>query len=106
MSLRKISLKNSFLLFSMFILPATTWTIDLPEIRKHVFEKNANSEKAEKNNVEIKDRYFYSNKEGNSMHNAKHYEDVYENSPYAQEYGYQTYMEKKVRRSLIISKRM
>ncbi|KAJ0169737.1 hypothetical protein K1T71_014343 [Dendrolimus kikuchii] len=83
-------------LITFLFTEALTWTIDLPEIRKFIFEKNQrikgkkkeNREDISQNNV-----YYYDNKDGNSLHHA---ESEKETPQYAEEYGYQPYMEKKV----------
>lgn len=76
---------------------ALTWTIDLPEIRKDLFEKNerikANVKKYRVEDFSRNDVYYYDNKDGNSLHHAESEKDT---PQYAGEYGYQPYMEKKV----------
>ncbi|XP_072941382.1 uncharacterized protein [Epargyreus clarus] len=90
-------------IFALILTEVTTWTIDLPEVRKFFFERNE-YKNGDKNKI-----YFnrpsslvnYDNTEGNSLHNTPRlYEGVnggYDpNGHYANEYGYHTYMEKKV----------
>lgn len=91
------------IIFALTLAEVTSWTIDLPEVRKYIFEKNDREVEKEKKNGEFiykKDQtdipLYYNNVEGNSKHNTKYYDDVYENTAYARQYGYESYMEKKV----------
>ncbi|KAJ8705808.1 hypothetical protein PYW08_012854 [Mythimna loreyi] len=99
-------LKNGFVNFLILMVAfkeVATWTIDLPEVRKFLFEKNEKYKKYNKNEYEEyldSDKKFYSNIEGNSKHNSedyKHEHHPHEEDKYADEYGHHTsYMEKKV----------
>lgn len=102
MTFRKNAFVN-FVILTVAFTQVASWTIDLPEVRKFLFEKNEKYKKYSKNEYEDymnSDQKFYSNIEGNSKHNSedyKHEHHPHENDKYADEYGYHTsYMEKKV----------
>lgn len=98
--------KNAFMNFIILTVAfneVATWTIDLPEVRKFLFEKNEMYKKYNKNQQEDyldSDQRFYSNIEGNSKHHSedyKHEHYSHENEKYADEHDYhKSYMEKKV----------
>lgn len=100
-----------FLIFAIACKEVATWTIDLPEVRRFLFEKHEKYKKESKNEYQDyvinKDQEFYSNIQGNSKHNSEHdYEHDHDKDDenYADEYGYHNYMEKKV--SCFISKQV
>uniref|UniRef100_A0A2H1VID9 SFRICE_005224 n=1 Tax=Spodoptera frugiperda TaxID=7108 RepID=A0A2H1VID9_SPOFR len=97
--------KTAFVYFVIFVVSIShisAWTIDLPEVRKILFERNEKHKDLKKDSHDDylrEDQKFYSNIEGNSKHHAEDYEHVhhsYDKENYAEEYGYHTYMEKKV----------
>ncbi|KAF9407354.1 hypothetical protein HW555_012595 [Spodoptera exigua] len=97
--------KTAFVYFVIIVLSIShisAWTIDLPEVRKLLFERNEKYKDYKKNDYDDflrEDQKFYSNIDGNSKHHAEDYEHVhhsYDKENYAEEYGYHTYMEKKV----------
>lgn len=100
----------TFFLLSVTFTKVATWTIDLPEVRQYFFNKyDKKSDYKVNNKVQTK---FFDNIQGDSPHNTDRYEDEIHynpdyynsnNSPnnyysggYADGYGYQSYMEKKV----------
>ncbi|XP_026745913.1 uncharacterized protein LOC113507242 [Trichoplusia ni] len=92
-----------FLIFAIACKEVAAWTIDLPEVRRFLFEKHEKYKKESKNEYQDyvinKDQEFYSNIQGNSKHNSEHdYEHDHDKDDenYADEYGYHNYMEKKV----------
>uniref|UniRef100_A0A2A4KAQ7 Uncharacterized protein n=1 Tax=Heliothis virescens TaxID=7102 RepID=A0A2A4KAQ7_HELVI len=112
----------AILLFAFAFAEVASWTIDLPEVRKFLFEKNEHSKTHHRHKtVEFlpEDQKFYSNIEGNSKHHEedhkhghhydhhhdhrhnnhrhdkghdKHHDDRHD----VTEYEHQSYMEKKV----------
>lgn len=78
-------------------LESASWTIDLPEARKYLFEKHDRLEN-KRDNVDWdykKNELFLNNRYDS---NSKHHEDKSREDidPYAKEYGYPAYIEKKV----------
>ncbi|XP_063898872.1 uncharacterized protein LOC126056147 [Helicoverpa armigera] len=98
-----MTFRNAFAIFILTYAFAevSSWTIDLPEVRKFLFEKHEHSKKYhghEKVDYSPQDRKFYSNIEGNSKHHEedrKHHHHHNDHS-YENEYGHHSYMEKKV----------
>lgn len=91
-------------IFALILTEVRAWTIDLPEARKFYFERNAQKH-GDENKI-----YFnrapelvnYNNIVGNSFHNSPRLHEGVNggkfdsDGKYAVDYGYQTYMEKKV----------
>lgn len=102
------------LIFSVSFKEVFSWTIDLPEARKFYFEKFSKNTKSDKVSPVIEeDKKFYDNINPNSQYHEDyepkvseyeervHHEegdehnDIY-HGRYADDYDYQSYMEKKV----------
>ncbi|XP_021202988.3 uncharacterized protein LOC105841475 [Bombyx mori] len=83
--------KSLNLLLTLIAVPEVlSWTIDLPEIRKYVFEKNE-LEKKEENKRLMYKKMFDDFNIDSLNHNVDNKE-----MKYARKYGYHSYMEKKV----------
>ena len=102
MTFQKNAFVIKFVILTVAFTEVASWTIDLPEVRKFLFEKNEKYKIYNKNEYEDylnSDQKFYSNIEGNSKHHSEDYKHDHhqETEKYADEYGYHTsYMEKKV----------
>ncbi|KAG7298634.1 hypothetical protein JYU34_018287 [Plutella xylostella] len=102
-----------FLFFASAFTNLAAWTIDLPEVRQYYFSKYGNN-LDDTTKVELKnDEYIYNNFHSNSEHHEHNpgyqgpigdLQSIYEGEnkhfnggeKYAEEYEYQSYMEKKV----------
>ncbi|XP_031766385.1 uncharacterized protein LOC116413149 [Galleria mellonella] len=103
----------SGILFMVAVNGVTSWTIDLPEVRKYFFTKH------DRDNNDVRhideNRVLYDNIKGNSLHNSEnhYYVNSFDNSEYsgsnelksptdkyAKDYKYRGYMEKKVQNAL------
>ncbi|KAG6453757.1 hypothetical protein O3G_MSEX008308 [Manduca sexta] len=71
--------KQVFVYIAVFMPIVIAWTIDLPEIRRHLFKNN---EETRNDNFGVQGEFFYDNVEGNSKHNSKEYKMYANNLEY------------------------
>lgn len=93
------NISRVFICFLFVLAKVTSWTIDLPEVRKQFFTEHDKIKKYTKNEYKhyINDgQEFYSNIQGNSKHNSDEVKlNMQYDDQYANTFRHQEYMEKK-----------